>query len=1040
MQRLTTTLLLLICLLPGYAAASNLIKVGVLAKRGLEAAHNKWDATADYLSVRVPGYTFKIVPLTFEQVRPAVANREIDYILTNPSMYVELEINYDVSRIATLKNNINGNSSSSFGGVIFTRNSHPIIKKLDDIPGQTFMAVNEDSLGGFHAAWLEFLQAGIDPYSDFADLSFGQTHDAVVMAVRSGKVDAGTVRTDTLERMALEGLISLSDFRIIEKQYDPDYPFVISTQRYPEWPFGKLAHTSTDLTDQVASVLISMPANSAAAVSGRNLGWTVPLNYRPAHKLLEELEIGPYAHLREIRPELLIEKYWGWILGILITFTLLTLAIIHSVLTNRKLQQSRSKLVEIQQNLELRIRDRTEELQAAMKEAQLSKDENEALLNSTLEGIYGMDSTGHTTFINKAAQDMLGYTLEDFQNNDTHTLIHHSHADGSHFPKEECRIGISVREGIAQHIDDEVFWAKDGRAIPVEYTSAPLFKDGEMTGVVVSFRDISERIKSQEAMAQFRSAMEASSDAIYLIDVESMQFIDMNNQACASIGFSRKELLQMGPHDLKPEYSREKLKNIFKEVLESPDGTGEIITQHQRKDDSTFPVEVRLSHMKQHSNHNIVVATARDISNRIESEKILRDSEARWRSLAESSSDYIITITSDMIIDYINHDPPMMTAEEAIGRDIREFIYPEEQREQIVGRLRSSFYSAQPTSFETYLPSADGRPVSFDIQVTARQLDDKVTGLTLYARDITERKHIEDTLRLASVAMESSEAMMITNEHGDILKINHAFLGISGYSEKELIGQKAGILRSERHPRAFYEGIHSTLKKDGSWEGEIWIQRKDEDTFPCRVTITAIKDAQGRTEYYVGNFIDITHQKTAEMRILHQAFYDALTDLPNRRLLTDRLQQTLARCIRHKHTGALLFLDLDGFKPINDKLGHQTGDVLLEQFARRLKLALRDEDTAARLGGDEFVVLLPELQENYSASEEQAIEVAEKILHLTRSPFQIDEHELHITTSIGITLFPGTATTIDDIINQADIAMYEAKRLGKNTHSVYTRD
>jgi len=176
------------------------------------------------------------------------------------------------------------------------------------------------------------------------------------------------------------------------------------------------------------------------------------------------------------------------------------------------------------------------------------------------------------------------------------------------------------------------------------------------------------------------------------------------------------------------------------------------------------------------------------------------------------------------------------------------------------------------------------------------------------------------------------------------------------------------------------------------------------------------------------------------MRILHQAFYDALTDLPNRRLLMDRLQQTLARCIRHQHTGALLFLDLDSFKPINDELGHQTGDVLLEQFARRLKLALRDEDTAARLGGDEFVVLLPELQENYSASEEQAIEVAQKILHLTRSPFQIDEHELHITTSIGITLFPGTATTIDDIINQADIAMYEAKRLGKNTHSVYTRD
>jgi two-component system sensor histidine kinase TtrS len=1021
-------------------AADIPIKIGVLAKRGVEATHKKWDATADYLSENISGYKFEITPLAFEEVNPAVANNSINYILANPSMYVDLEINYGVSRIATLKNNINGISSSSFGGVIFTRASHPEVYKLEDLEGKSFMGVNQDSLGGFHAAWREFAHMGIDPYSDITELSFGGTHDAVVMAVREGDIDAGTVRTDTLERMALEGLIKLSEFRIINKQYDPDYPFVISTPRYPEWPFGKLAHTSSELTDRVAAALVEMPADSEAAIAGRNLGWTVPLNYRPVHDLLYELQIGPYEYLREIKLRDILEEYWPWILGILTSFILLGIATTYSFLANRRLAQAGKALLEAQQFLELRINERTEELNNAIKDIQLSKDENEALLNSTLEGIYGMDETGHTVFINKAAQDMLGYTLEDFQNNDTHALVHHSHADGSKFPKEECPIGISIRTSQPQHIDDEVFWRKDGTPIPVEYTSAPILRDGKLTGVVVSFRDISESIQDREAIERFRLAMEASSDAIYLIDMESMRFIDMNTQACESVGFTHDELLELGPQDLKPEYSRGQLKKIFNEIINSASGTGEILGSHQRKDDTTFPVEVRLSFISQQARRNIIVATARDITKRLEAEKVLRDSETRWRSLAESSSDYIVTITPGMKIDYINHPPPMMSVEATIGEDIREFIYPEEQRRQIIERLKRSFTSGQPTSFETYLPKPDGKPISFEVKVTARQSNDEITGLTLYARDITERKNIEETLRLASIAMESSEAMVITDKNSEILKVNHAFQNVTGYTQSELIGKKPGVLNSGRHPKAFFEGIERTLEKDGSWEGEIWNRRKDGDVFPCWVTITAIKDDLGHVTHYVGNFLDITDQKTSEMRIMYQAFYDALTDLPNRRLLMDRLQQTLARCIRHQHTGALLFLDLDGFKPINDELGHQTGDVLLEQFAKRLKLSLRDEDTAARLGGDEFIILLPELQQDMKASLDQAIEVAEKILHLTRNAFQIGDHELRITTSIGITLFPDEATTIDAIINRADLAMYEAKRQGKNTYSVYGQD
>ena len=305
--------------------------IGVLAKRGTETCLAKWTATADYLSETIDNAGFEIVPLDFNQVNPAVEAGEVDFIITNPSFYVGLELLHGASRIATLKNMVsNGKSSTVFGGVIFCRADRQDIHQIADLKNKTFMAVKDTSFGGWQTAWRQIKGLGMDPQTDFADLQFGGSHDAVVHAVVDGRVDAGTVRTDTLERMAEEGRVNLNDFRIVSshgenKHYtvDPkhteeglavDFPLAHSTRLYPEWPFAKLLETDDTIAAKVSSALLSMSAENAAAKAARCAGWTIPYNYSPVHNCLKELRIGPYKDHGKISTADLVERYWPGLL------------------------------------------------------------------------------------------------------------------------------------------------------------------------------------------------------------------------------------------------------------------------------------------------------------------------------------------------------------------------------------------------------------------------------------------------------------------------------------------------------------------------------------------------------------------------------------------------------------------------------------------------------------------------------------------------------------------------------------------------------
>ena len=241
------------------AAAIQEIRLGVLSHRGTDLTLAHWQATADYLTDALAGYRFEIVPLPFSRITEFVEMEFVDFILVNPGIYVDLEVRHGISRLATLNNRVGPLSLNQFSSVIFTRQERHDLQRLADLAGQHFLAVDETSLGGFEMAWDELSRQGLDPYQDFARLEFAGDHDSVVMAVLFGQADAGTVRTDILERMAAQDLIDLDQFKVLNPQPTDRFPLVHSTGLYPEWPFSKVSHTPTALAQQVAVALLEMP-------------------------------------------------------------------------------------------------------------------------------------------------------------------------------------------------------------------------------------------------------------------------------------------------------------------------------------------------------------------------------------------------------------------------------------------------------------------------------------------------------------------------------------------------------------------------------------------------------------------------------------------------------------------------------------------------------------------------------------------------------------------------------------------------------------
>jgi twitching motility protein PilJ len=270
------------------------IKIGVLAKNGPAKAMKTWAATGEYLSTKL-GKPVVIVPLDFDKVNPAIEANEVDFFLINSSMFVTAKVKFGATAIATMINSRQGKALESFGGVIITSAYNDSINSLEDIKGKTFTAVEKSSFGGWQMAYKTFKDKGIDPFTDFAKIDFAGKHDNVVFAIQNEAAQAGTVRTDTLERMAANGAIAIEDFKVINKQ-SSSFPFVYSTALYPEWPMAKTVATSDAIALEIVTALKAIKKDDEAAKKAQIIGWTDPLDYGPVEDLQKSLGVGAYAN------------------------------------------------------------------------------------------------------------------------------------------------------------------------------------------------------------------------------------------------------------------------------------------------------------------------------------------------------------------------------------------------------------------------------------------------------------------------------------------------------------------------------------------------------------------------------------------------------------------------------------------------------------------------------------------------------------------------------------------------------------------------
>jgi diguanylate cyclase (GGDEF)-like protein/PAS domain S-box-containing protein len=602
-----------------------------------------------------------------------------------------------------------------------------------------------------------------------------------------------------------------------------------------------------------------------------------------------------------------------------------------------------------------------------------------------------------------------------------------------------------AREG--KRIIETTHRRQDGSEFPVEISARWVARDNEHYIVAIAHDLTARKETEQKLLASehtYRGLINSVDDVIYVHDEEG-KILDVNVAAEAMYGYDHQEFIGKTA-----EFLAAPDKNDWDKVLESAQLAMSGVSQRiefwgKRKNGEIFPKEVILSKGEYFGKPALIVV-AREITERkkqdAEREQLLSlvsENEQRWKFALEGAGDGVWDWNpqSDEALFSKAWKAMLGYAENEFlntGKHWIAQIHPEDKN-HVLAAVQDYFAGKKPVyTVEFRMKCKDGswKWILARGMLVSRDHLGNPLRMTGTHTDISKQKQSEQQLRIAATAFESQEGMAITDADGIILRVNSAFSSITGYSAENAVGQNPRFLKSGRHAADFYVAMWESIKHTGSWEGEIWNRRKNGAIYPEHLTITAVKNNDGNVTNYVATLTDITQSKAAEDEIKHLASYDSLTGLPNRRLLLDRLRQALATRKRSGHAGALLFIDLDNFKSLNDTLGHDIGDLLLQQVAIRLASCVREDDTVARLGGDEFVLMLEDLSEDLSEAAAQTEAIGNKILALLNQPYQLAEHEYLNTPSIGASLFTDDTQTPDELMKQADIAMYQSKKAGRN--------
>lgn len=517
----------------------------------------------------------------------------------------------------------------------------------------------------------------------------------------------------------------------------------------------------------------------------------------------------------------------------------------------------------------------------------------------------------------------------------------------------------------------------------------------------------------------YRALFERVGDAIFVMDMDG-NFLAVNQTACEHVGYSREELLRMRPEQINAPESAARFAERMAQVKREGGCTVESI--HLRRDGTRIPVEIHVRTLH-YDNTDFVVAACRDVTAR-------KQSEIEYRALIQATGDgyWMVRVADAHIIDVNDTFCEMVgySREELLSMTIADLELAESP-EETAKHIRQVMENGHDL-FETRHRHKNGHVVELEVSVTYAEIRGGV--IFVLVRDISERKRQESELKLAALIFNASTASIVaTDADNRIVAVNPAFTKITGYDAHEVLGRNPRLLRSGRQNAAFYREMWQVLEQSGHWEGEWWNQRKDGGEYAEQVIMNVVRNDDGSVYRYVKIASDITEKKRIDDIIWRQAHYDPVTKLPNRQLFFDCLAAEIAKCRDADQRLALYFIDLDGFKQVNDEFGHDIGDFVLSETAHRITGCVRGADTVARLGGDEFTVILPGVND---ASRVEA--VAQNITAALARPFRYDAVTARISGSVGIALFPDHGHDSAELVKRADQAMYSAKSSGKNTY------
>ncbi len=551
-------------------------------------------------------------------------------------------------------------------------------------------------------------------------------------------------------------------------------------------------------------------------------------------------------------------------------------------------------------------------------------------------------------------------------------------------------------------------------------------------------KEAEKHIRAEQALREseekYRTLFEKSRDAILIL--ENRKFVDCNQATVEMLGYPDKaRFLSTHPSELSPKHQPDGRDSFSKAqemmALAVKNGSHRFEWNHLKAGGIVFPVEVILTTISSDRDNEVIHTTWRDISEHKKAEDELRHSEERFRSLVETTSDWIWEVDRDNRYSYVSPkiaDILGYAPHEILGKTPFDLM-PEFERE----RVRAAFLeiarnSAPFQGMENINLHRNGSRVVLETSgVPFFDEHNRHAGYRGIDRDITKRKQFEEQLLLTeSVFTNTIEGIAITDRDGTIQKVNNAFTEITGYSSDEAVGENPRILKSDRHDEAFYGRMWKDLLEKGQWSGEIWNRRKDGIAYPEWLSISSIRNESGEISSFISVFHDISEKKFNEEKLEFLAFHDPLTRLPNRRLFYDRLKVSISSAERAENRLALLYMDIDNFKDINDSCGHPFGDELLCKVKERIAAVCRQSDTFARYGGDEFVIVL-----NNISHGNEAVDFAGRLLELLRDPLEVMGEEVFTSMSIGVAIYPDNGKDMVTLEKNADMALYRAKKDGK---------